>query len=158
MYPTELENAPPMQLKQPVLYADINFDVGQVNGSFFAALRDHGKITATRCTTCERVYLPPRLSCHECFEELHQWVDVANEGILKAYTIVREPGMLQALAPPYALGLIQLDGADTALVHYLGGVDPDEVKVGMRVCAVLAEQREGNIWDIRYFKPVADGA
>ncbi|MFD2644601.1 Zn-ribbon domain-containing OB-fold protein [Pseudomonas japonica] len=158
MYPTELENAPPMLLKQPVLYADINYDAGQVNSIFFAALRDHGKITATRCAHCERVYLPPRLSCHECFEELHEWVDVSNLGTLKAYTVVREPGMLQALETPYVLGLIQLDGADTSLVHYLSKVDLEKVTVGMRVCAVLAEAREGNIRDICYFEPASDGA
>lgn len=156
MYPTELENAPPMVLRQPVLYADINYDVGQINGRFFSALRDQGKIIATRCTACDHVYLPPRISCHECFEELHEWVDVGNAGTLMAYTIVREPGMLQALEPPYVLGLIQLDGADTSLVHYLSEVDLEGVTVGMRVCAVLAEEREGNIWDIRYFKPVAE--
>lgn len=158
MYPTELENAPPMILRQPVLYADINYDVGQTNGRFFAALRDHGKITATRCVTCERTYLPPRMSCHECFEELHEWVDVGDTGTLVAFTIVREPGMLQPVARPYVVGLVKLDGADTSLVHYLGEVDPAAVKVGMRVRAVLAEERVGNIWDIRYFKPVGDGA
>ncbi|MGH8785007.1 MAG: Zn-ribbon domain-containing OB-fold protein [Cupriavidus necator] len=158
MYPVDLENAPPAMLRQPVLYADINYDVGETNGRFFATLRDHGRITATRCAACERVYLPPRISCHDCFAELHEWVDVSDVGTLVSYTIVREPGMLQPVARPYVLGLIQLDGADTALAHYLGEVDPADVKTGMRVHAVLAEERMGNIWDIRYFKPVGDGA
>jgi uncharacterized OB-fold protein len=156
MYPHELENSPAMVLRQPVLYADINFDVGQVNSHFFAALRDHGKITATRCAACDRVYLPPRISCHECFAELHEWVDIAGTGTLIAYTVVREPGMLQSLECPYVVGVIQLDGADTSLVHYVAEVAPEDVKVGMRLRVVLAEERVGNIWDIRYFKSVAD--
>lgn len=155
MYPAELEDTAPMVLRQPVLYADIDYDVGQTNGRFFAALRDHGKIIATRCTACERTYLPPRMSCHECFAELTTWVDVADTGTLTAFTIVREAGMLQQMPPPYVVGLVKLDGADTALVHYLGEVEPEAVKVGMRVRVVLAEERSGNIRDIRYFKPVA---
>lgn len=158
MYPKELENAPAMILRQPVLYADINYDVGPTNGRFFAALRDHGKIMATRCTHCDHVYLPPRISCHECFAELHDWVEVSDIGTLVSFTIVREPGMLQPIARPYVVGLVKLDGADTSLVHYLGEVDPEAVKIGMRVRAVLAEERAGNIWDIRYFKPTGDGA
>lgn len=158
MYPTELENAPAMTLRQPVLYADINYDVGLTNGRFFASLRDHGKITATRCTHCDQVYMPPRISCHGCFAELHDWVEVSDFGTLVSFTIVREPGMLQPIARPYVVGLIKLDGADTSLVHYLGEVDPEAVKIGMRVRAVLAEERTGNIWDIRYFKPTGDAA
>lgn len=155
MYPAELEAAEPMVLRQPVLYCDINYDVGRINGRFFAALRDEGRITATRCLACARSYLPPRMSCSECFAELDDWVDAGDAGTLTAFTIVREPGMLQQMPIPYVVGLIKLDGADTALVHYLGEVVPEAVKVGMRVRAVLAEERHGNIWDIRYFRPTA---
>lgn len=155
MYPAELENAPPIVLRQPVLYADISYDVGRVNGRFFAALRDHGKITATCCSTCQRVYLPPRISCHECFSELDNWVEVSDTGTLVSFSVVREPGVLQPVVRPYVIGLIQLDGADTSLVHYLGEIEPEAVSIGMRVQAVLAEERHGNIWDIRYFRPVA---
>ncbi|SPS02397.1 Zn-ribbon domain-containing OB-fold protein [Cupriavidus taiwanensis] len=158
MYPAYLEDAEPAILRQPVLYADINFDVGEINGRFFATLRDHGRITATCCAACSRTYVPPRLSCPECFAELRDWADVSDTGTLVTCTIVREPGMLQPVARPYVLGLIRLDGADTALVHYLGEIDPAAVKPGMRVRAVLADERVGNIWDIRYFKPVGDSA
>jgi len=153
MYPAELESAEPLTLHHPVLYADINFDVGRTNARFFAALRDQGRILATRCPACARTYLPPRMSCHECFAELHDWVDAGDTGTLQAFTVVREPGMLQPQTPPYVLGLIKLDGADTAFVHYVCEVDPAAVKVGMRLRAVLAEERKGSIWDIRYFKP-----
>lgn len=155
IYPAELENAEPLTLHHPVIYSDINFDVGKINGIFFGALRDEGRILATHCPECDRSYLPPRMSCHACFAELQDWVDAGHVGTLQTFTIVRQPGMLQPqeLPPPYVLGLIKLDGADTALVHYLGEVDPETVKVGMRVMAVLVDERKGNIWDIRYFKP-----
>lgn len=158
MYPVDLENAPPAILRQPVLYADINYDVGEINGRFFAALRDHGKVSATHCAACARTYVPPRMACPECFAELRDWVEVSDTGTVVSYTVVREPGMLQPVARPYVLALIHLDGADTALTHYLGEIEPAAVKTGMRVRAVLAEERVGNIWDIRYFKPVGDSA
>jgi uncharacterized OB-fold protein len=41
------------------------------------------------------------------------------------------------------------------ILHLLSEVDPKEVKIGMKVKAVWkpAEEREGAITDIKYFKP-----
>ena len=55
---------------------------------------------------------------------------------------------------PVIWGLVKLDGADTALLHYLDEVRPEEVAIGMRVKAVFAESRTGGIRDISHFKPV----
>jgi hypothetical protein len=59
------------------------------------------------------------------------------------------------MAIPIVYGIIQLDGADTGFVHMLGEVDPEQLRVGMRVQAVFKKEREGNILDIKYFKPLA---
>jgi uncharacterized OB-fold protein len=37
----------------------------------------------------------------------------------------------------------------------LGEVDPEQLRVGMRVQAVFKEKREASILDIKYFKPLA---
>jgi hypothetical protein len=50
--------------------------------------------------------------------------------------------------------VIRLDGADTGMAHFLDEVDFDKVHIGMRVRPVFAEQRRGNILDIKYFKPI----
>ena len=54
------------------------------------------------------------------------------------------------------MALIRLDGTDGGVIHYLGGVDPKDVHIGMRVKAVLKkkEERQGAITDITYFEPV----
>ena len=63
------------------------------------------------------------------------------------------PG-IQPQEPPYALGIVKLDGASTGLMHLLGEVEMDSIRVGMRVKAVFRDVREGNYLDIRYFKPL----
>ena len=55
---------------------------------------------------------------------------------------------------PVIWALIRLEGADTALLHYLDDVKPEDVKIGMRVKAVFAEERKATIRDISHFKPV----
>ena len=42
-------------------------------------------------------------------------------------------------APPYAYGVIKLDGADTGIVHLIGGVDLNKIKVGMKMEPVYAD-------------------
>jgi uncharacterized OB-fold protein len=56
--------------------------------------------------------------------------------------------------PPLVYGIIQLDGADTGLVHMLGEVEPEQLRIGMRVQAVFKEERVASILDIKYFKPL----
>ena len=45
---------------------------------------------------------------------------------------------------PVIWALIKLDGADTALLHYLDEVKPEDVKIGMRVKAVFADERKAH--------------
>ena len=41
--------------------------------------------------------------------------------MLETFTIVHYESSVQALKPPYAIGVIKLDGADTAMTHFIGG-------------------------------------
>jgi len=128
--------------------------VGKVGSRFYQAIRDHCQIMGTRCPQCERVYVPPRETCPRCFVDAGEWVEVGDAGTLLTYTVTRYsvPG-IQPQEPPFALGVIQLDGASTGLVHLLGEIDPHDITIGMRMKAVFREQREGNYLDIAYFKP-----
>jgi uncharacterized OB-fold protein len=59
---------------------------------------------------------------------------------------------------PEIPAVIDIDGTQPAvgIMHLLGEVDPKAVEIGMKVQAVWkpAEEREGSILDIKYFKPV----
>ncbi|NVM24479.1 MAG: hypothetical protein HWN70_00985 [Desulfobacterales bacterium] len=45
-----------------------------------------------------------------------------------------------------------MDGADTGMTHFIDEVDLADIHIGMRVKAVFAKERKGNILDIEYFK------
>ena len=129
--------------------------VGKVGSRFYREIRDHCNIWGTKCPQCERVYLPPRETCPRCFCDIDEWVEVSDVGTLLTYTVTRYavPG-IQPQEPPYALGIIKLDGASTGLMHLLGEVGLDNIRVGMRVKAVFRDAREGNYLDIKYFRPL----
>ena len=97
---------------------------------------------------------PGNRLCAKCFSKLDELVEVSDKGTLVSYTVVHSAGAHYPVEPPFAYGIIQLDGADTALAHILGEVGFENIKVGMRVQAVFKDERKGHILDIKYFKPL----
>ncbi len=129
---------------------------GPVRSKFLTELRDNQRIMGTKCPTCQRVYVPARSTCIRCFIDLKDWVQVSDKGTLVNYTVVHQSEPLHPIPPPFAYGIILLDGADTGLVHVLGDVDLKDIRIGMRVQAVFAKQRKGHIFDIKHFRPLAE--
>lgn len=154
--PDQFENIEPM-----VYESRINVPyfwwAGDTGTRFLVSLRDDKKIIAPRCDSCGKVFVPPRKVCPDCFTENGQWVELSHEGTVLSFSVARRHfAAIQAgKKPPVIWGLIQLDGASTALLHYLDEVKPEDVEIGMRVTAVFAEARKGSIHDISHFKPVA---
>jgi uncharacterized OB-fold protein len=74
---------------------------------------------------------------------MNEWVELSDTGTLLTYTVTRYavPG-IQPQPPPFALGIIKLDGASTGLVHLLGEIGLNNISVGLRVKAVFREVRE----------------
>lgn len=120
---------------------------------FFRDLRDKGKILGTRCPNCGLVYCPPTSDCARCYLPT-EWVELSGQGTLLAYTVCYMPPPNYEGKIPYIVGLVRLDGGDTALWHYIAEIEPEQVRKGMRVQAVLREAREGKITDISHFKPL----
>jgi hypothetical protein len=134
------------------------YSAGQAASRFFAELRDHKRILATRCSKCTKAYVPPRPVCGECFEPLNEWVEVGPEGTLVGYTVVHFP-FLDPLTGrerpvPYGYGFIVLDGAATKIQHFIEETDFTKLKAGLRVKPVFRENRQGNFADIEFFRVV----
>lgn len=126
--------------------------VGRIASHFFKQLRDEQKIFGLRCDGCAKVLLPPRENCPFCSRKTTEWVEVSSCGMVTTFTIVRELDPALARLPlPYAVALIKLDGADTALCHLVTNLD---VAIGDRVQAVFATHRKGHVLDIEYFRKV----
>lgn len=122
---------------------------------FFKALKERGELVGTRCGPCGHVYLPARQFCERCFAELTEQVKVKPEGTLTSFTFCFVDHDSNLLARPLALGLVQLEGASTVLLHRLLGVsDPSQVKIGSRVNVVMKPKtkRIGSILDIEGFR------
>jgi uncharacterized OB-fold protein len=112
------------------------------------------ELIGRRCPSCEKIYLPPRGSCPTCGVRTSELVPLAHKGTVTTFSIIRIPFEGQVLEPPYAAAHVLLDGGDTPLLHIVGGVDVDLVRMGMRVEAVWAERLEPTLASVRYFRPI----
>jgi uncharacterized protein len=157
---TEAKGSPE---REPVIEVDGQVDIhyrysyGEHYDRFYREMRDNRRIMAVKCAKCGAVLLPPRPYCGFCYTPVEDWVEVSDKGTLMTYTVVHLPFIGQPTEPPYTYAFIMLDGADVQFPHILGEVDEKDVRVGMRLEAVWAEERKGTLHDIKYFRPVRDG-
>ncbi len=135
-------------VSEQVLQVPYNYSAGPVASRFLVALRDEERIYGIRCASCATVYCPPRSVCGRCFVSLSDWVEVALEGVVTSITRLHYYEDVHPQSP-LVLGLVKLDGADTALPHLML---EDALKPGDRVRAVFAEERRGHILDIEGFR------
>ena len=121
---------------------------------FITEIGKNNKIYGVKCPKCNKVYVPPKMVCFECFEKMEEWVEIGNEGIVNGFTVVSHSTPIMPLNPPYAFAIISLEGADTDFVHILKESDPEKLKIGMRVRAVFKEKPRKRILDIEYFEAI----
>jgi uncharacterized OB-fold protein len=132
-----------------------NYFAGRVGSTWLVALRDEQKIYGVRHPKTGKVFVPPRQVDEKDFADLTgDWVEVGPEGRVTGFTVIRYREPYQPLPVPFGLALIQLDGADTSLVHVVRGEDLGQLSVGRRVRAVFARERRATIRDIAHFVPV----
>jgi uncharacterized OB-fold protein len=130
--------------------------LGATVGGFLEGLKSR-KLLGRRCPECGRVLFPARSFCDRCHVETTDWVEVGSSGRLEMFTIVYEPFPGMLVAPPYVLAYALLDGADTAAIGYVKGLDLTDVTVASKVLEVgtplevrFVEQPEGKVTDFWY--------
>lgn len=133
---------------------DVGFDytrsLGPTLGRFLSDLRRR-KVTGIRGSD-GRVHVPPLEYDPVTAERLHEFVDVAATGVVRGWSWIPEPLEGQPLDRPFAWALIQLDGADTSLLHAVDAGTPEQIETGARVRARWRGERVGAITDIECFE------
>jgi uncharacterized OB-fold protein len=139
--------------------ADLKYDwaSGAAIGRFLNELKN-GRIIARKCNKCERILVPPRMFCEDCFRDTDEWVYVKDTGSINTYSIAHVGTDAHRLSEPLFVAVISIDGASELMgfLHLLGEVSEKDIKIGMKVQAVWKPENErvGSILDIKYFKPV----
>ena len=123
---------------------------GPVMSQFFTELKDR-KLLGIKGSQGQ-VICPPLEYDPQTAESLSEFVELGEAGVVKTWAWVNEPLDKHPLQKPFAWALIQMDGADSAMLHAIDA-DKSAMKTGMKVKIRWAEERVGNIHDISCFEP-----
>lgn len=133
------------------------WDTGVAMSRYLQELKE-GRLIGVRCEQCNKTVIPPRTVCEWCFRPMDEWVYLPDTGTINTFSLCYVTWDMQYPDEPEIPAVIDIDGTHPAvgIMHMIGGVDPQEVKIGMKVQAVWkpAEEREGSILDIKFFKPI----
>lgn len=124
---------------------------GPVIGRFFTELRDRNVVGIRGSDG--RVLVPPMEYDPVTAEALSDFVNVGTEGVIKSWCWVKEPRSHHPMDRPFAWALIQLDGADTPLLHCIDAPSESVLATGGRVRVRWAAETRGHITDIACFEP-----
>jgi uncharacterized OB-fold protein len=109
---------------------------------FWEGLKE-GKIYATQCCKCEKLYFPPSADCPDCICSEVNWVQLSNEAEVEAFThIVVRPTTFSD-QKPYTVAIGRLKEGVKVLA-WLTGFKLSQVKVGMKVKLVAKITQDGN--------------
>ncbi len=133
------------------------WDAGVAIGRYLRELKE-GRLIGVQCNHCHRTVIPPRIFCEWCFRPMDEWVYLPDTGTVNTFSLCYVTWDMRELSEPEIPAVIDIDGTrpSVGIMHLLGEVDPQAVKIGMKVQAVWkpAEERTGSILDIKYFRPV----
>ncbi|MFX1554445.1 MAG: Zn-ribbon domain-containing OB-fold protein [Promethearchaeota archaeon] len=136
--------------------AEFAFWVGRYLDKFYDAL-ENKKIIGNKCPKCGDVFVPPRKICGKCNEKIHfeeNWVDLPDTGTLKNYTITHykvNDRACRKVKKPQIIGMVQIDGSNTAIIYRLLDLEQEEVKTGMKLRIQWEEIPKGDPSDIKGF-------
>jgi uncharacterized OB-fold protein len=135
---------------------DYTYFAGEAASRFFGELKDSRRIMGVCCPSCKRVLVPARSFCDVCFQRTEEWVEVGPEGVVETFTILTAAfaGMPK---PPVVIAYVTFDGADTALLNVLTGLDLSNIsdaahrlQARPRVRASFVDEPQGRITDFTF--------
>lgn len=108
------------------------------------------RLEASKCKKCGKINFPPRLVCPVCGHREFEQVTLADQGILKTYTVIHVAPSGFEDEVPYAIGIVELkDGVSTMM--QIVDVDEKDIKIGMPIQIEFRKvQKEGHSGILMY--------
>jgi uncharacterized OB-fold protein len=109
---------------------------------FWEGLKE-GKIYATECCKCGKLYFPPSADCPDCKCSEMNWVELGSEAKIETFThiVVRPTSFSQQ--KPYTVAIGRLKEGVKALA-WLTGFKLSQINVGMKVKLVAKVTQDGS--------------
>jgi uncharacterized OB-fold protein len=125
------------------------YTAGVAGERFLRGLQE-GKILASRCGNCGRMYLPPKMYCINCYIEVRSYRAVGPAGTVAALAESHVDFEGRKLKTPRTFAFVRFTGVTGGLIHSASGKG---LEIGSRVAPRFREARarKGTLLDIADF-------
>lgn len=130
-----------------------DFTPGAAPTRFLMGLAER-KILGERCPVTGDVYVPPRGMSPPVGKPTTEQVELGPNGSVAAFCIVHIGFGVNAPPTPFVSALVLMDGAAVSVYSTILEIPHDQVRIGMRVEPVWADEPTPSFESIRYFRPI----
>src|SRR5438132_13382320 len=81
---------------------------------FLTELQD-GKIVARKCYKCERILVPPRMYCEQCYRPPDEWVQVKDTRTVNTFSISHVRTDARRLTTPILAARVDIEDANPGM-------------------------------------------
>lgn len=114
-----------------------------------------GRFALPHCQSCGRYHFYPRDECPHCGSDRIAWSAATGLGTVYSFSVVhRAPGPAFKDDVPYVVAIVETDEGPHLLSRVVG-VEPDAVRIGMRVRVRLVAIAEDAVLPL--FEPALEG-
>ena len=134
--PDAVAGVEPVQSVRTPIRLEYTYTPGRALSAYLRAMQEK-RILAERCPITGQVFVPPRGVSPVAGILTEGPVELPDTGYVESFNITRVPIATRPdLEPPYCSAWIVLDGASIGFMGLVINIDPEEVRMGMRVRAV----------------------
>jgi uncharacterized OB-fold protein len=125
-------------------FGSVSF-TSEAKAADFVSYLEEGKVMATRCNKCDRVYFPPRVDCSNCLTSDMKWFEIGSKGKLITYTKVNYgPAGFEDDAP-YILAVADFEGGVRVFGRLSREIGAGDIKVGMDLKPIVTNLPDGKV-------------
>ncbi|MEM0313473.1 MAG: Zn-ribbon domain-containing OB-fold protein [Candidatus Bathyarchaeia archaeon] len=119
--------------------------VSETKVADFVKYLEDGKIMATRCKRCGKLYFPPRADCPNDLSEDMVWESLSGKCRLLTYTTLFFAPTGFEDDVPYTLAVAELEEGGRVYTRLSRDIKEDEIKVGMELKLVPIKLPNGKL-------------
>ena len=100
----------------------------------FVSYLEKGKIEATQCKICKKVYFPPQMDCSNCLSaDQMEWKEITNKWTLLTYTKAHFAPTGFEEDTPYILVIAESNEGLKIFTRLSKDVTEDKIAIGMKL-------------------------
>ena len=89
---------------------------------------ERGELPGLKCNSCNSVTFPPMVRCRECSGTDLEIVEIAGEGVIRTFTVIRVAP--EGVPAPYIVAMAEIDEGAWVMGN-LVDINPDDADMGL---------------------------